>query len=102
MKQNAERYDPRGLCRTCNHAGTCTYLARTEGPIWRCEEFDDSGPAGAVAPDVLVLDARGFGAPRVPPDQEKGSRGLCCNCDNRSTCRLAGAERVVWFCEEYA
>jgi hypothetical protein len=102
MKQTAERYDPRGLCMTCNQAGFCSYLARTEGPIWRCEEFDDSGPAGVGLAEVVVASAREQAAPRLPPDREERARGLCCNCDHRSTCRLPGAEVGVWFCEEYA
>jgi hypothetical protein len=102
MKRTAERYDPTGLCMTCNQAGSCSYLARTEGPIWHCEEFDDSGPVEAGGADVVVPDARVQAARPVPPDREEEPSGLCCNCDNRSTCRLPGAEGGVWFCEEYA
>jgi hypothetical protein len=86
---------------TCNQATSCSYLARTEGPIWRCEEFDDSGPAAAVA-DVFVPGAGGETAQHEPRGREEGLRGLCTNCDNRSSCRLPGAEMGVWFCEEYA
>ena len=102
MKRTAERYDPTGLCMTCNHAGSCSYLARTEGPIWRCEEFDDSGPVGAGVADVVVPDVGGQAAQPEPSVRVGQPRGLCCNCDNRPTCRLPGAERGVWFCEEYA
>jgi len=27
-----------GLCRTCDHAATCT-LPRAESGVWHCEEF---------------------------------------------------------------
>lgn len=100
MKQDLRPYGLEGLCLTCDHAGTCGYLARTEGPIWSCEEFDDSGratpgPAVAAAPrpsrpagDLVSLD---HGKPL----------GLCSNCEDRSFCRLPGAQEGVWFCEEY-
>ena len=101
MKQDIRPLELQGLCMTCDHAHGCGYLARTEGPIWSCEEFDDSGKAapGAVIvaeprpqrPTVAVVRSQPVGEPL----------GLCRNCENRSSCGLPGAREGVWFCEEY-
>ena len=96
MKQDIRTYENEGLCMTCNHAGSCGYLARTEGPIWRCEEFDDSGP-------VEVTTATPTRPPRAQanPELSRGPRGLCCNCDNQSSCGFTQTQEEVVFCEEY-
>jgi hypothetical protein len=100
MKQDLRPYGLEGLCMTCDHAATCGYLARTEGPIWRCEEFDDSGQAtpGQMMPAEPQLR-------RAPVELVRGVSGepigLCLNCDNRSFCGLPGVREGVWFCEEY-
>jgi hypothetical protein len=87
-----------GLCMTCDHADSCAHLARTEGPIWCCEEFDDSGPAAGAAAEPRPR------RPMVEPDRrlpDGEPLGLCRNCENRSSCALPGAREGVWFCEEY-
>ncbi len=98
MKQDIRTHESEGLCMTCNHAGFCGYLARTEGPIWRCEEFDDSGPVEASS-ETRPHPPR----PRVDPlpNSLRGPQGLCCNCDNRSSCGFSESQEEVVFCEEY-
>ena len=96
MKQDIRTYESEGLCMTCNHAGSCAYLAVTEGPIWRCEEFDDSGPVEASTA-ARTRPARPGAAPEAP----RGPRGLCCNCDNRSSCGFTETQEEILFCEEY-
>jgi len=44
MTINEIRNEIQGLCMTCNHAGTCNYLAGASSTIWCCEEFDDRAP----------------------------------------------------------
>ena len=95
MKEDIRTYESEGLCMTCNHAGSCGYLAGTEGPIWRCEEFDDSGPVGEST--MRARPPRSHVKPAVP----RGPRGLCCNCDNRSSCGFTDTQEEVVFCEEY-
>jgi len=100
MKQDIRPHEFEGLCMTCDHAGSCGYVASTEGPIWRCEEFSDSGPitapeAGATRPHPPPLVADSL------PDASRRPRGLCCNCDSRSFCSLHGTREEVFFCEEY-
>ena len=98
MKQDSEAYQPRGLCMTCNEAGSCGYLARTEGPIWRCEEFDDSGPLTPGPAATL----RPHPPAAEPPRTGSGApQGLCCNCDNRSFCGFHETREEVLYCEEY-
>jgi len=83
---------------TCNHAGSCGYGARTDGPIWRCEEFDDSGPV-ATGPAATPRPRR----PATEPARAGSGapQGLCCNCDSRSFCSLHATREEVLFCEEY-
>jgi hypothetical protein len=100
MKQDLRPYQLEGLCMTCDHAHSCAYLARTEGPIWSCEEFDDSGRA--VPGPVIVTDARPRATAETARSQPGGQPlGLCLNCENRPSCTLPGAREGVLFCEEY-
>lgn len=100
MKQNVRPDELAGLCTTCDHAGSCAYLARTEGPIWSCEEFDDSGQAspGPTMTTRPSLVRRTVEPPRVEPGT---LMGLCGNCEKRSFCALPGVREGAWFCEEY-
>lgn len=96
MKQDIRRYELEGLCMTCSLAASCGYLARTEGPIWRCEEFDDSGPV-----DPSTATRTQPPRPQVDPDVLRGPRGLCSNCDNRSSCGFTETQEEIMYCEEY-
>jgi len=101
MKQDLRPYALEGLCMTCDHAHSCAYLARTEGPIWCCEEFDDSGRA---VPGAVIMAEPRRRRPAVEPARSQPAGeplGLCRNCENRSSCGLPGASEGVWFCEEY-
>ncbi|HEB83500.1 MAG TPA: hypothetical protein ENI92_00720 [Bacteroidetes bacterium] len=88
----------KGLCMTCNHAGTCSYLARADGPIWHCEEFDDSGPAGNESanpvPPALEADPQ-------PAGTNEGPLGICSNCAHLADCTFPKPPGGVWYCEEY-
>ena len=90
-----------GLCSTCNNSLTCGYRALRGGDALFCEMFDDYMPSpnggnggvkgsASVEVDVVekVTDAEVF-------------KGLCVNCEDRRTCRLANSEGGVWHCEEY-
>lgn len=102
MNLYVERYPLRGLCMTCNHAAFCMHLARAEGAIWRCEEFDDSGPRGASVAAIVGPEQTTQTAEASQPDLPDNPRGLCGNCDNLPTCRFPKAKSGVWHCEEYA
>jgi hypothetical protein len=107
MKPNVERYELKGLCVTCNHAGFCLELARETGPIWHCEQFDDSVPAtsrldasaGTATPEEGAR--RTSTAQSAKPAPDMVPPGLCANCKNLPTCCFPKSEAGVWHCEEY-
>lgn len=83
----------RDLCSTCGHAETCGNRSTPQRPIFFCELFEVSAPPPAVTP----------AAAREPaPRHDAGEyKGLCVNCENRSTCALPKPEGGIWHCEEY-
>ena len=87
----AVRY--RDLCSTCKHAEACGGRSTLEHPIFFCELFEVFAPR-----PVLTLAA----APE-PSDSRDASKykGLCVNCENRTTCTSPKPEGGVWHCEEY-
>ena len=101
MTTDAERPALRGLCMTCNHFQSCMHATRSKGPIWFCEEFDDSGPM-RTGPVVAT-------APTSPPnvanvqsiDLPSTRLGLCSNCEEHPTCTFSKPEGGIWHCEEY-
>ncbi len=99
MYPNVERYELKGLCMTCNHAGFCADLARSQTPVWRCEEFDDREPT-ALRESALRSEAPR--EPRGPAWSGVAASGLCSNCANLSMCRFPREEVDVLHCEEYA
>ncbi|HEY0744199.1 MAG TPA: hypothetical protein VGD40_22185, partial [Chryseosolibacter sp.] len=38
LHEDGHSTSPQGLCRTCDHAPTCSLRGRKEG-VWRCNEF---------------------------------------------------------------
>ena len=83
----------RDLCSTCSHAESCGNRSTTERPIFFCELFEVFAPPPPVAP-----------APAREPAARRDAgeyKGLCVNCENRSTCALPKPEGGVWHCEEY-
>ncbi len=101
MNADAERPALRGLCITCNHFPSCMFATRAKGPIWFCEEFDDSGPmrTGPLAATLLTFPAN---VVNVQSIELSGTRlDLCSNCDERPTCAFPKPESGVWHCEEY-
>ena len=91
-----------GLCSCCKGASTCTYPKTLGRPILECDEFD-----GILAPSLGLVHPRNV-TPMNPAHQAnprgsdfKGYRGLCSNCEQRSTCTYPKPEGGVWHCEEY-
>ena len=93
--------DSRSLCSTCAYSAGCQYRQRSDGPVIFCEEFDCGEVHGERRP--IRIDVSSL--PHQPPAEDNAGetlKGLCLNCDNRSTCRLPKPEGGIWHCEEYA
>lgn len=90
------------LCSTCIHEPTCVRRAGQSGPIWFCEEFDDSQPASKVR-QVPSSGKRKSMSAGGNSNIKIGNRalGLCSNCKNRDTCTYPRPNGGVWHCEDY-
>ena len=87
----ARRY--RDLCSTCKHAEACGGRSTLEHPIFFCELFEVFAPRPALTPAAAP-------EPSDWPDASE-YKGLCVNCENRTTCTAPKPEGGVWHCEEY-
>lgn len=83
----------RDLCSTCKHTEACGGRSTPERPIFFCELFEV-----LPLPPTLTPAA----APE-PVDRPVASeyKGLCVNCEARTTCTASRPEGGVWHCEEY-
>ena len=90
-----------GLCITCQNAASCIYPRDLDQPVLQCEEFDCyETPMETTTVDKILAIAR----TRDTSDTEEvvALKGLCVNCENRTTCIFPKPETGVWRCEEYA
>jgi hypothetical protein len=86
--------DVTGICATCNHKAQCVLRAGFRGPIFYCEEFDDT--CG------LTIKKRSSAAEESDAGgQRTGLIGLCAYCERGGRCSLSGTPGGVWHCEEY-
>jgi hypothetical protein len=87
------------LCSTCNDAPGCRLALRRTGPIHSCQEFDDHQ---APAPRAIKDSSMGL-EPLSPQDaaREGTYKGICANCEERSTCSFPKPYAGIWHCEEY-
>lgn len=86
-----------GICATCGKHLECMYLKHARGPVWFCEEFDESGENELE--DESVPAARKMEA-QLDSDQRNAKEGLCANCENGRRCVLRRPEGTL-YCEEY-
>ena len=87
----------RGLCVTCNNAGTCSFRASdAHRLVWYCELFDCFVEVEEVVEAAkAILDSQ-------PLEKGYGKYdGLCANCKNCLTCIFTKPEGGIWHCEEY-
>jgi hypothetical protein len=90
-----------GLCMTCNNQPTCYHHAR-RGPAIYCEMFDNYVPPRprvveeqSPSPQVPSM------APPVEDSEHNSYKGLCTNCEHRTTCGYRRTSIGVWHCEDY-
>ena len=91
-----------GLCSTCNNNNNgvaCGYRALRGYDALFCEMFDISpdGRRGEVKTRFVTVKTSAVSEETGP----EVYKGLCINCENRETCRLAKSEGGIWHCEEY-
>jgi hypothetical protein len=95
VKRAPQVVKPEGLCSTCNHARSCSYVRNPGQPVIFCEEFDSFMPpvveAAVESPAPTIEDLKTW-------DEYKG---LCVNCDQRENCAIRRPETGIWHCEEY-
>lgn len=82
-----------GLCLTCNRKEICIQRENIKLPVLYCEEFDDT----------TTLRAKGLKISALPAEKSDIdiSMGLCCNCENRDSCKLRHSPGGIWHCEAY-
>lgn len=87
-----------GLCATCNNSATCAYRSRRGSDAMFCEMFD-----GYATPESKGNGHRDEATELQMQEEarEQELKGLCINCDNRSTCKHVKPETGVWHCEDY-
>jgi hypothetical protein len=83
-----------GICSTCNHAESCCFRRDTQRPVLECDEFDDHV-------DLPRVDRRLKPEAISSEDRSEQYKGLCINCENRTTCVFGVPGQSIWHCEEY-
>lgn len=96
----------KGLCSTCTHAATCTYLMNQKEIVWQCEEYTDkpavqSNPHGEKTPLKTTSETGTDSRSTVNEDEFIEYKGLCVNCENRKVCKKEIVEGGIWHCENY-
>lgn len=98
MSTITDRSEIREICTSCNHADGCNH--RDRGPIWNCEDFDDSGPA-FLEPSLGEKQAWAQAMLAAVATTDRVTLGICSNCVELPTCGLPRATGGVWHCEQY-
>ncbi len=96
------RAENSGLCTTCVHVRTCTFLRRDTPPVLFCEEFDgqEKHSSGATA-EVMAQSTTVHTQATYLRERSSKFKGLCATCENRELCTFPKAEGGVWHCEEF-
>jgi hypothetical protein len=93
-----ERLEYLGVCFSCNQMKTCTSRKGFRGPVFYCEEFDDTSPAHKETVPATTGEHEDTRARCVAT----AAIGLCADCGNRASCSLSNTPGGIWHCEEYA
>ena len=92
----------RGLCTTCVHSPSCSYLDKAGAAVWFCEEFGDGGFSGEHIGKpqygFVESDRRDVGSIQ---ETEGTYAGLCVNCAHRVECKYLQFAQKVLYCEDY-
>ena len=84
---------------TCNNQPTCYHHAR-RGPAIFCELFDNYVPPHRRVIEELIPAAPVAAMASGTEEVDGGVyKGLCMNCDHRTTCGDRKTSAGVWHCE---
>lgn len=84
-----------GICPSCVNLEICSFVRKSEGPVFYCEEFDDDD--GSARKSVHRVQEG------ISEEKDCGGNhaGLCTTCENRDGCVFSRREGGIWHCEEY-
>ena len=95
------------ICQTCIYASECVHYQNNQTvrkPIWFCENFENTSLQVAHSEKIYSEERDPqSSAPSIAgiEDIPRRMKGLCINCDNRSSCIFPIRDGGVWYCEEY-
>ncbi|MFH1422580.1 MAG: hypothetical protein ABIH42_07715 [Planctomycetota bacterium] len=84
----------RGICASCKHCETCTFIKNSERCVLNCGEFEEvwsENPTKSSCSPTKNICVENHNAPA----------GLCRTCENYDKCSFAKPETGVWSCMEY-
>ena len=96
-----EAREYRGLCSSCNHAPTCTYIRDDSQLVLQCEEFENHEESPIRTADEASSSKINVSASFSAEEDSGEVKGLCVDCKSRETCIYPKPEGGVWHCEEY-
>ena len=82
-----------GICVNCDSKDDCAYRQDPDKPILFCEQYEVS----TIPPQKISL----IKQEKQTETESNNFRGLCMNCESRSSCMFPKPEGGVWHCEEY-
>ena len=94
-----------GICITCNYKEECFSYenSRISGiPIFYCEEFKNLQGKSEVKGQTGTRHVKEAGEKVGDFLDSPIPKGICVNCDNAGSCRLAVFGDDVHFCEEHS
>ncbi len=102
MKVKSQNTD---ICQTCIYESECVHYQNCKimcKPIWFCENFDNEtssqvGENKEISSEEPSSQSSNPGIEAIPGRM----KGLCINCDNRTSCMMPIRNGGVWHCEEY-
>ena len=86
----------KGICSNCRYAIECRHRQESTEVVFFCNEYELVDSNNSKSPENNLPTVE-----NSPEDFSSEVKGLCCNCENISTCTFPKPEGGVWHCEEY-
>ncbi len=87
-----------GICQSCLFFPECSLRRDKETPVCFCELFECTSDVESSAREIDLDHCPGDSNPEFC---DRSLKGLCMNCENRTTCRYPRQEGGVWHCSDY-